>query len=97
MLYSVETNLSDDFDFYYPTVLIGKYIVSNKILTKAIHASLQVKKGVFILRKSEYIVSEHEKIHCLTKHHVKNDHFIFIARSFKNKVLEQSILVKLPS
>jgi hypothetical protein len=97
MLYSVETNSSTEFDFYYREVLAQKYIISSKLLTKAIHASLQEKRGVFILKNSEYIVTEAEKSHCLSKHHVQNENFIFVARSFKNKILEQSILVKFPS
>jgi hypothetical protein len=97
MLYSVESKSSDDFDFYHPRSLDGKYIISKKILTKAIHASLQIKRGVFIFKNENYNVSPQEILHCLSKHHVRNDNFIFIARSLKNKILEQNILVEFSS
>jgi len=97
MYYSVETQISDQFDFYYHSLEVGKYILPKKFLAKSVHASLQMKQGVFILKKSNYAISTDEKVLCLTKHHVKNENYIYISRSLKNKILDQTILLNFPS
>ena len=97
MYIAVDTNQSGQFDFFSSSISVGKYIIPKKLLAKSVHASLQSKSGVFILKNENYVVTSEQINHCLSKHHVKNENFIYIARSFKNKVLEQSVLLNFPS